>query len=93
MPVRDYAADKGKQMFRIKLYLRFIFGQLIYIFLIQTEAIKRFLTDFYTDLPDDGTANSGGKAFKYSKQLVNIFFIIIKAKAYKLQEKLNKMLI
>lgn len=28
--------------------------------------LKRFLTDFYTDLPDDG-----GKCFKYSKQLVN----------------------
>lgn len=31
--------------------------------------IKRFLTDFYTDLPDVGS-QPGGKAFKYSKQLV-----------------------
>jgi hypothetical protein len=29
--------------------------------------IKRFLTDFYTDLPGD----ESGKAFKYCKQLVN----------------------
>lgn len=37
--------------------------------------IKRFLTDFYTDLPDVGS-QPGGKAFKYSKQLVtfNIAF-------------------
>jgi len=35
--------------------------------------IKRFLTDFYTDLPDgpDGMGG-GGKAFKYSKQLRDI---------------------
>ena len=32
--------------------------------------IKRFLTDFYVDLPDEG-----GKAFKYCKQLVSIFLI------------------
>ncbi len=31
--------------------------------------IKRFLTDFYTDQPDIGS-QPGGKAFKYSKQLV-----------------------
>lgn len=30
--------------------------------------LKRFLTDFYTDLPDDS-----GKVFKYSKQLVRNF--------------------
>lgn len=35
------------------------------------EDIKRFLTDFYTDLPDVGS-QPGGKAFKYSKQLVSI---------------------
>ena len=33
------------------------------------EDIKRFLTDFYTDLPDVGS-QPGGKAFKYSKQMV-----------------------
>lgn len=31
------------------------------------DQVKRFLTDFYVDLPDDG-----GKAFKYSKQLRDI---------------------
>jgi len=33
--------------------------------------IKRFLTDFYTDLPDDGFGGPS-KAFKYSKQLREI---------------------
>lgn len=33
--------------------------------------IKRFLTDFYTDLPDVGS-QPGGKAFKYSKQLRDV---------------------
>jgi DNA replication licensing factor MCM7 len=33
--------------------------------------IKRFMTDFYTDLPDDGLGGPG-KAFKYSKQLREI---------------------
>lgn len=38
--------------------------------------IKRFLTDYYTDLPgDDG---GGGKAFKYSKQLVNFYLYMNK---------------
>jgi len=35
--------------------------------------IKRFLTDFYTDIPDEGMGHDGvGKAFKYSKQLRDI---------------------
>ena len=33
------------------------------------------MTDFYTDLPDDGLGGPG-KAFKYSKQLVIINIII-----------------
>jgi len=35
--------------------------------------IKRFLTDFYTDLPEGGIGHDGpGKAFKYSKQMREI---------------------
>jgi DNA replication licensing factor MCM7 len=34
--------------------------------------IKRFITDFYTDLPEDGHHDGQGKAFKYSKQIREI---------------------
>ena len=51
----------------------------MHLYRLEKADIKRFLTDFYTDLPDDdgmagtsnGHENGGGKAFKYSKQLVN----------------------
>jgi hypothetical protein len=54
--MRDYANDKSivETKEEIKIYLLFLL----------LAAIKNFLTDFYTDLPE------GGKAFKYSKQLV-----------------------
>jgi hypothetical protein len=49
------------------------------------------MTDFYTDLPDDGLGGPG-KAFKYSKQLV-IYLLLNKKIIYFIQVFTNFALI
>ena len=63
-------------MTRVSISLLSHLTCLIIQLLIETyilkDDIKRFLTEFYTDLPDEG-----GKAFKYSKQLVRTHTLLI----------------
>lgn len=65
MPMRDYTKDKGELWLFKQLSNNVHFNQYVSF----SADIKRFLTDFYTDLPDNS-----GKAFKYSKQLVRCKF-------------------